>query len=387
MINRYDIAYGLGIFITGPYWLVKSSARKKLMHALNHRMGRMAHLPEDRPRIWIHAVSVGEVNATRALIEQLAAQRPDLSFVVSTTTQTGFERGTELYGQADDIRLIRFPLDFTDALNRALDAIRPSIVVLMELEVWPNFMRQCEDRKIPVVLANGRLTAPSYRRYKWILPVSRAMFGRLARVCAQDEIYARRFADLGAAPDRIRITGTMKFDNAKIEDHVQGDLQLAREVGLDPTDEFIWVCGSTGPGEEKIILREYRELLKTHGRMRLVIVPRHPPRFDEVAELVLDHKFWLVRRSQQRLDRPSHEVVPPVVLGDTMGELRKFYSLANVVFDRAGGAGQADHARPIHRELCRSSSQVQTGRCGDGSERWNRAAPGGGGAAFNARGS
>ena len=159
MINRYDIAYGLGIFITGPYWLVKSSARKKLMHALNHRMGRMAHLPEDRPRIWIHAVSVGEVNATRALIEQLSAQRPDLSFVVSTTTQTGFERGTELYGQADDIRLIRFPLDFTDALNRALDAIRPSIVVLMELEVWPNFMRQCEDRKIPVVLVTSKSSA------------------------------------------------------------------------------------------------------------------------------------------------------------------------------------------------------------------------------------
>src|SRR5205814_830631 len=180
------------------------------------------------------------INATRALIDQLTATRPDLRFVVSATTRTGFERGRELYMSAQNVRLIRYPLDFTDAINRALDAIKPAVVVLMELEVWPNFVRQCEARKIPVVLANGRITAPSFSKYKWIGPVARAMFRRLTRVCAQDETYARRFTDLGVPSERMRIAGTMKFDNAKVENHVEGDSQLAREVGLDPSDEFIW---------------------------------------------------------------------------------------------------------------------------------------------------
>jgi 3-deoxy-D-manno-octulosonic-acid transferase len=332
MINRYDIAYGVGLVASGPYWLIKRSARRKVIDALNQRMGRIQHASEVGPTIWIHAVSLGEVNATRALIDQLTTTRPDLRFVVSATTRTGFERGQELYTRAQNVRLIRYPLDFTDAINRALDAIRPGVVVLMELEVWPNFVRQCEARKIPVVLANGRITAPSYRKYKWIGPVARAMFGRLARVCAQDDTYAQRFVNLGVSSDRLRIAGTMKFDNAKIEDHVEGDLQLAREVGLDPSEEFIWVCGSTGPGEEEIILREYQQLLKTHGRLRLAIVPRHDTRFDEVAALIEASGFRCVRRSRVRLSRASRDVVPPVVLGDTMGELRKFYSIASVVF-------------------------------------------------------
>jgi 3-deoxy-D-manno-octulosonic-acid transferase len=332
MWNFYDITYGIGLLISAPYWLIKSSARRKVLDVFQARAGRIEPMPRDRPIIWIHAVSVGEANATRALVEQLAAKRSDVGFVVSATSATGLEQCQKIYASDQRVRVIRFPFDFSEFVDRALDAIKPTLLVLMELEVWPNFMQACGKRKIPVLIANGRMTEPSFRKYRWIAPVSRAMFGRLARVGAQDDLYSRRFIDLGVPADRVRITGTMKFDNARIEDRVQGDVLLAREVGLDPSSEFIWVCGSTGPGEEAIVLREYRELLKSHGRMRLVIVPRHDARFDEVAELIEASGFRCVRRAFVRLTRPSSDVVPPVVLGDTMGELRRFYSIGNVVF-------------------------------------------------------
>src|SRR5206468_8517104 len=121
-----------------------------------------------RPGVMIHAVSVGEVNATKALIEQLRSARHDLSFAVSVTTETGFEQARKLYGENPEILLVRYPLDVTGAIDRVLDGIRPSVVVLMELEVWPNFIRRCQQREIPVVLANGRITLPSFRKYKLI---------------------------------------------------------------------------------------------------------------------------------------------------------------------------------------------------------------------------
>src|SRR5262249_7531215 len=155
------------------------------------------------------------------------------------------------------VTLIRYPLDFTGAVTRVLDALRPSVVVLMELEVWPNFMRECVKRQIPVILANGRMTAPAFKKYKLVKPIASLMFGRLARVCVQDETYARRFESLGVPSERIFITGTMKFDTAQIADSVDGDRTLAWTMGLEPGVEPIWVCGSTGPGEEEIILGEY----------------------------------------------------------------------------------------------------------------------------------
>jgi 3-deoxy-D-manno-octulosonic-acid transferase len=160
------------------------------------------------------------------------------------------------------------------------------------------------------------------------------MFARLADVCAQDETYAKRFIELGAPPERVRVTGTMKFDTAQVADRIEGSEELARLVGLDPGRERVWVCGSTGPGEEAALLEIYRDLLVAHPGLRLVIVPRKPERFDEAAEEIAAARFRVRRRS----GRPHPEQfavsgdAPEVVLGDTMGELRKFYSVADVVF-------------------------------------------------------
>jgi 3-deoxy-D-manno-octulosonic-acid transferase len=340
MINHYDIAYGLGVGVSAPYWLIRPSTRRKVLGAFKHRMGRVADARRDpaRPAVMIHAVSLGEINATPALVRALHRVNPAPHVIVSTTTETGYERARQLYGSTANLTVIRYPLDFSKAVDRTLDVVRPDVVVLMELEVWPNFLRACVRRDIPVLLINGRLTPSSFRRYRMIKPVAAGMFRRLTGICVQDETYARRFVDLGANPGRVLITGTMKFDTAEVADRVAGDDELATAVGLFPGAEPIWVCGSTGPGEEAIVLRAYRQLLARHSRLRLVIVPRHSQRFDEVARLIEEAKFHCVRRSHTvgqtvtLVPTPGQAAIPPVVLGDTMGELRKFYSLADVVF-------------------------------------------------------
>ncbi|CAN5586970.1 lipid IV(A) 3-deoxy-D-manno-octulosonic acid transferase [soil metagenome] len=353
--NLYDIAYWLAVGGSSPYWLIKPSARRKVLRGLRERMGHVAprtdsHRTDSQgPAILIHAVSLGEMNATRALVEMLRARRDDLHIIVSTTTDTGFEQGRKLYGDNPHVSLIRYPLDFSPAVHRTLDSLRPSVVVLMELELWPNFVRACRQRGIAVILANGRLTGESYSRYRWVKPIVAAMLRRVDRLCVQDDLYAQRFMSLGARPKQISVIGTMKFDTATVADSVDGDAALARDVGLrggdEPSgDEPIWVCGSTGPGEEAIVLRIYRSLRQNIPALRLVIVPRKPERFDEVANLIRANNFRLVRRSNPpatpgenaptNLPENTREITAEnaVILGDSMGELRKFYSLASVVF-------------------------------------------------------
>ncbi len=360
-MNGFDLAYGLGVGVSAPFWLIKPSARRKVLSAFRQRMGRGIDLSRRdlaRPAVLIHAVSLGEINATRALIDLLRADRPGLQFVVTTTTQTGYERGLQLYGNQADVTLIRYPLDFSCAISRVLDQLRPSVVVLIELEIWPNFLAHCKKRGIPVILVNGRITPSSYRNYRRGAVLVRPMLRQLAELCVQDEAFAEQFRSLGAPPDRIHITGTMKFDTATVADRIDGDAQLAAEVGIDRSAGPVWICGSTGPGEESIVLEVYRRLLVNFPTLQLAIIPRKPERFDEVAKLIVDAGFTCVRRSETAgsrqqaagsggeagsgqwavgSDNPQSAIrnpqsPPPVVLGDTMGELRKFYSLADVVF-------------------------------------------------------
>src|SRR5262249_26264617 len=155
--------------------------------------------------------------------------------------------------------------------------LRPAIVVLMELEVWPNFLKHCCKRDIPVIVINARLTTKSYRNYLVARPLTRRMFCRLSLVCAQDHTYEQRFVGVGVAQSCVRVTGTMKFDTAQVSDSVDGAAELAQSVGLRlNVVETVLVCGSTGPGEEEILLRSYRALLARHPKLRLVIVPRKP---------------------------------------------------------------------------------------------------------------
>ncbi|MGD0137335.1 MAG: 3-deoxy-D-manno-octulosonic acid transferase [Tepidisphaeraceae bacterium] len=331
MINHYDIAYGLGVGLSSPFWLAHPAARRKVLRAFSQRMGQVQGRDLSKPGIMVHAVSLGEINATRSLIDVLRSRRPGINFIVSVTTETGFARGQELYGSAADVTLVRYPLDFTSAVDRLLITLRPSLVALLELEVWPNFIRRCAQRNVPVILINGRITPGSFRRYRLAQRLVGSMFARLHHVAAQDQIYAERFAELGVRQNRISVTGTMKFDNAPIADRLPGQDELAAAVGLSPGKDLVWVCGSTGPGEEEIILPIYRGLLNRFADLRLVIVPRKPERFDEVAQMISGRGFSVVRRSRPGETPPASDL-PAVILGDTIGELRKFYALASVVF-------------------------------------------------------
>ncbi len=309
------------------------------------RFGRVGRFDPDRRRIWIHAVSLGEINATPRLVQALQDRLPEAEIVFSTTTDTGYARAVELYGSD---RVFRCPLDFSWVIARVLDQVAPSMIVLVELEVWYNLARIATQRGIPVTVVNGRLTARSFRRFRLLGWFARSMFADLAWVGAQDETIASRFRRLGVADARVEVTSSLKWDSATVADSVEGDRALARELAL-PSTRPLWVCGSTGPGEEALILNAYQTLLdrrsdlahKMHdgpadGREDeplLVLVPRKPERFDEVARLIERAGFACVRRSAGTgVASAVHGARSLVVLGDTMGELRKFYALASVVF-------------------------------------------------------
>ncbi len=197
-ITFYDVAYGLGLGIAAPGWLLRSATRRKVLAAFHERMGRSLTPPDSRPAVFIHAVSNGELNATTSLLRLLAERRPDLRFVVSTTTASGWERSAELYGNDPRVARIRYPLDFSWAVKRALDNAAPAVVVLMELELWPNFANECRARGIPVILANGRITESSFRGYRLARPLVAGMFRGLAFVCAGKKI-CRSLPEAGSA--------------------------------------------------------------------------------------------------------------------------------------------------------------------------------------------
>lgn len=339
MVNFYDIAYYAGLGLAWPVWGTRRHTREKVRDAFHTRIGKVPPRAGNNRAVLIHAVSVGELNAARGLVEQLRAAYPDIHITITTTTLAGDEQARRHFDGQPLTAVMRFPIDLSSPIRAMLDAIRPTMVILMELEVWPNFLKHCAARKIPVAIANGRITEPSFQRYQLLGPLTRRMFRRLTCCIAQDETYSDRFAALGVPRERLHVAGTMKFDTATVEERVAGDADLAHAVNLPlPSDvdgARVWVAGSTGPGEEEIVLDVYRRLLGSHPGLRLAIIPRKPDRFDEVARLIESRGHPCLRRSAPlagHLKQQESPATPAVVLGDTMGELRKFYSLAHVVF-------------------------------------------------------
>lgn len=301
-----DLVYALVAVATAPLWA------RKARSGWSARFGKGPALPPaDRPRVLVHAVSVGEVNALRQLAGLLAG-RTDL--VVSASTDTGLARAHELY---DDIAtVVRYPLDASWAVRRFLDRVRPDAVALVELELWPTFLKACARRGIPVCVVNGRLSARSFRGYRRLSRWMRASFETLSFAAVQDEAYARRFVAMGVPEDRCLITGTMKWDAVPIQDSPDGADELARDLGID-RDRPLIVAGSTGPGEEALLARA------TPPGAQLLCAPRKPERFDEAARALGEP----VRRSAGRAEAGGAD---RFVL-DTIGELRAAYSLADVV--------------------------------------------------------
>jgi 3-deoxy-D-manno-octulosonic-acid transferase len=256
---------------------------------------------------------VGELNAIRLLVDELAARRDGPQLVIATTTDTGFARATDLFGREHCV--VRYPLDFSFAVGQFLDRIEPDAVALVELEVWPNFTAVCHRRGISLCVINGRLTERSARRYRRILPLVRPSFRRLAFAAVQDEAYARRFAGMGMDPHRISVTGTMKWDTAQIADAVAGAEELAAAMGID-RDKPLVVAGSTAPDEHRLL----HESVPTG--VQLLCAPRKPEWFDQAASDLPG----CARRSETERGSETRRF-----LLDTIGELRMVYALADVV--------------------------------------------------------
>jgi 3-deoxy-D-manno-octulosonic-acid transferase len=340
-----DVVYLLAGITVSPVVLYRVIRYGRYRTGWGQRFGRVERKDPQKKCIWLHAVSMGEVNAAQTLLTQIEKQLGDHEIVISTTTDTGFARAEKIFGQK--WRVFYFPFDLSWVTRRAFDRLRPAVCLLMELEVWPNFVFTAHERDVPVVVVNGRISDRSFARYRKIKWATRTFFGKLDYVLAQTPEYAERFRELGCPAERVLVTNSLKYDTAQVADRVEGADALAEQLNLEGAR--LWVAGGTGDEEEKIILTVYKSLLQD-GRfdgLRLAIVPRKPERFNEVAELIERMGFSLVRYSQLKgtprgetgspthyfaLGSPTPSPRSAVILGDTMGDLRKFYSWATVIF-------------------------------------------------------
>jgi len=323
-----DFIYLFAGLAYSPVVIYRAVRHSRYRTGWAQRFGRISRRRPEKKCIWLHAVSVGEVNAAKTIIKELETNFGDFEIVISTTTDTGFARAANLFNQ--DHQVFYFPFDFSRVMRRAFARIRPAVCLLMELEVWPNFVNTAKRLNVPVVVVNGRISDKSFPKYKKAKLLIRHVFRKVDLVLAQTDQYAQRFREIGAG--NVIVTSSLKYDTAQITDRIEGADALAAQLNI--SGERIWVAGGTGPGEEQIILDVFSKLKKSEKLedLRLVIVPRKPERFDEVTQIITGSGFDFLRYSSiKSTDTKCHEK-PPVILGDTMGDLRKFYCLANVIF-------------------------------------------------------
>ncbi len=326
-----DLLYLLVAAAYSPVVVYRAVRHKRYRTGWDQRFGKITRRSPTKKCIWLHAVSVGEVNAAKTIIKELENRFGDFEIVISTTTDTGFARATSLF--SENHQVFFFPFDFSWIMRRAFSNIRPAICLLMELEVWPNFVQIAQQSNVPVIVVNGRMSNKSFSRYKKIKPIAKKIFGKIGLILTQTEQYARRFKELGCPDEKVIVTGSLKYDTAQITDNVEGGDALAAQLNIG--NERLWVAGATGNDEEKILLDVYQNLKQQNqfSDLRLAIVPRKPERFDEVAQLIEHRGFPLIHYSRIKNNTaPSPANNQVVILGDTMGDLRKFYSLATIIF-------------------------------------------------------
>ncbi|AWF82916.1 3-deoxy-D-manno-octulosonic acid transferase [Microbulbifer sp. A4B17] len=296
---------------------------------LRERLGQVPKRHSRAPLIWVHSVSVGETLAAVPVISKLAARHTDWQWLVTTTTPTGSERVREALQPVLGGRLLHYylPYDLPECLVPFLNALSPSVLVIVETELWPNLLKLCSNRKIPTLLANARLSEKSARGYGRFPALSRAILDNLDRVVAQYPADMQRFIDLGLPAERAVANGNIKFD-LSIDLGLASEAQALAHQWRGKSSRPIWLAASTHVGEDEIVLEAFSILKQGFKDLLLVLVPRHPQRFDGVARLCRERGFSLVRRSEGRAVETSDEIL----LGDTMGELLRFYGACDIAF-------------------------------------------------------
>jgi 3-deoxy-D-manno-octulosonic-acid transferase len=325
-----DLIYLLALVVISPKILYRAITQNRYRTGWDERLGKVSRLKPDKKCVWIHAVSVGEVNATKTIVAELKKQLPDYEIIISATTDTGIEQARKIY---KDLKVFFYPFDFSFVVEHAFKKLKPDICLLMELEVWPNFTSRAFKMNIPIVVVNGRISDRSFPRYKLVRSFVADTFKKVALFLSQDKTYAQRFIELGGRKESTIITGSLKYDTAQVVDKVEGADKIAGQINI--ADQRLVVAGGTGVDEEKIVIDAFKKLKENRdfNDVRLVIVPRKPERFNEVADLIIKSGFEITRyskiKSGEQENEPSNSTV---ILGDTMGDLRKFYSISNIVF-------------------------------------------------------
>ncbi len=328
-----NLLYLALLLFASPWFIYKALTTGKYRKGMWRKFWGLAPIRFGARRCaWFHAVSVGEVLLLRQVIARFRQRHPDWECVLSTTTNTGFDVAQANY---PDLKIFYWPLDFTWAVRRALHLVRPDLVVLAELELWPNFVSAAKKRGCHIAVINGRMSPRSFRGYRKIRPFMSKMLSRLDLLAVQSEAYLDRLLQLGVPRDRIKVTGSVKYDGITGDRNNVNTQDLARLLGLNHSgaetsrSPLVWVAGSTQDPEEEIVLEIYERTKKAFPELRLILVPRHKERFEAVAALLDAKSFSYVRRSQ--LTRPTSDS-SALVLVDTLGELGAIWGLADIAF-------------------------------------------------------
>jgi 3-deoxy-D-manno-octulosonic-acid transferase len=320
-----DLLYLLVLALLSPWLLYKMRTTGKYQLGLKSKfLGRTPERQGDRPCVWFHGVSVGEIRMLRRVVMSFRRRFPEYQVVVSTTTDTGLTEAARHFG---DLTVFYWPLDFSWAVKRALREMRPQLVVLAESEIWPNFLWAARKAGIPVAVINGRLSPRTSRRYQRLKLLIRPVVRKVSLWAMQTDEYAAAIRALGAK-DEVVVTGNVKYDGVQTYQRNQDTLRLRHLFGLNSSD-LVWVAGSTQAPEEEIALDIFRKARERFPSLRLILVARQRERFAEVADLL--------QRSQVRFVRRSELTGPPddraaVILVDTIGELESVWGLADVAF-------------------------------------------------------
>lgn len=324
-----DLVYAILIVLASPILAWRALREGKYRQGWREKLfGRVPRRPGNETCIWFHAVSVGEVKLLRPLIEEIGRRYPEWEVRISCTTSTGLQVARADYG---DLVTFFAPLDFSWAVRRAMARVRPTMLVLVELELWPNLIHAAKKAGARVAIVNGRLSEHSFRGYSKIRWAIGSTLRRLDLVAAQTDEYAQRFVQLGTLSETVRVTGSIKYDGLEADRGNPRTIALRRALGISASD-VVFVAGSTMDGEEVAALEAYQVAKARHPRLRLILVPRHKERFDAVAKSLAERGAVVLRRSelagQQRRTIPGDAVI----LVDTLGELSDVWGLADIAF-------------------------------------------------------
>jgi 3-deoxy-D-manno-octulosonic-acid transferase len=342
MYLLYSLLLTVGFVLLLPRFAIDALRTRKYVTGLRQRLGNLPKLPaSDQPLIWLHCVSVGETEAARPLVRALRQRFPSYRLVVSTTTVTGQQVAQRVFRQ-EAAAIFYFPIDWAWTVRRVLRTLNPSAVLIMETELWPNLLRTCRRQSIPVALVNGRISATSFRRYRMIKIFTARMLNNLTMAIMQSERDVSRLRELGMASERTSSAGNLKFDGASNSDNDGAfNPDLRSRFGFSQRQSLI-VAASTHWPEEQVLIDAFKRIKQSteDKQVRLLIAPRHPERFTEVADLIADSGLSWARRTTA----PAKEdATCDIILLDSIGELRAVFPLADIAFIGGSIASHGGH--------------------------------------------